>query len=1134
MNLNFKLFLPALLLLSTIAATIHFYWLPNYLELDIKNEIENERNFMELLGTTLVPDLLNGDLAKTHATLNSVRKKREYWHELKLYDQDDLLIYPLVTLAEQNDAEIKTLEHTLIFNDRPIARILVEIDINASNAQHIAQIHHLEKLLLIILVIAALITSLLQNRWIKSPLQQLARFASDVAQGKYDSEMNYQSRDEVGKLVDAFDSMRSQIRQREAELLESQERNKAVIDNAVDGILSIDAHGIVLSYNPAAEKIFGYTCKEVVGHNINMLMPEPYKREHDGYLHNYVSTGRKKIIGIGREVEGLRKDGSTFPLDLAVSEVKLDSRRLFIGIIRDITERKSVELQTAHYADALERLHAITTDSDSGYDKRFQEVLELGRQLFNMPLAIISHVIGEKYIVEHVASPDGAPPPGSEFKLGETYCHHTLAANDATGFEHAADSEIFNHPCYKAFGLEAYIGAPIYVNDELYGTLNFSSPEPHNATFTNGDYNLIQLLAQWIGSEISRVQAEAELYNTTALRQAIMDSANFSIISTDVNGIIKIFNTCAEHMLGYSADELVNIQSPAILHDPDEVVSRAAELTEKLGRPIEPGFDVFVCQARAGVPDEKEWTYIRKDGTRLPVMLSVTAVHAANGDIIGFLGIGSDLTERKKIDRMKNEFISTVSHELRTPLTSIRGALGLVLGKGGADLPPKLLRMLETANRNSERLTFLINDILDLEKINGGKLEFQLGSVNLYDLAKRATEENEGYAHSHNVSLKLNFDADHMTMVRVDEQRLLQVFANLISNAVKYSPENDVVQIYVKRHNGRIRVSIFDNGLGIPDEFRSRIFGRFAQADSSDTREKGGTGLGLTITKAIVEQLSGSIGFNSVPGEGAEFYFDLPAWEQVVENSDLDKSLPKVLVCEDDADVAYVLVNLMEQEGLAGDIASTAKSALELLHKNTYQLLLLDLNLPDGSGLELVRELRSEESTRNLPIIVVSGRADEGRIEFNGDAVTVADWLQKPIDRERLATAVASAMHGNNRPHILHVEDDLDIIQVSKALFEDDADFEYATSLSAARNKLDNNNYNLVIIDISLPDGSGLELLEQIGRDCPIVLFSGQETKMDFNNKVAATLTKSRTSNEELILTVKRLLKHNTDNESLE
>ncbi|MBT8119425.1 MAG: PAS domain S-box protein [Gammaproteobacteria bacterium] len=821
MNLHIKLFLPVFLLIAAIAATMHYYWLPNYLALEIERQHNNELTFTDLLGTALVPDLLKNDLAEAHATLDRVLENREYWYAIKLYDQDQQVIYPLVDEILPEGVDMGVLEHDITFNGNVIAHFKVWIDFNATNAQRISHITHLEQLLLLTLLGMALVATLLQDKWIRTPLQQLARFASDIARGKYDSRMEYQSRDEVGRLVDAFNSMREQIKQRETDLVESQARNKAVIENAVDGIVSIDARGNVITFNPAAEIIFGYGSDEVTGQNVNMLMPQPYKREHDGYLYNYLETGKKKIIGIGREVEGLRKDGTTFPLELAISEVQLDDRKLFIGIIRDITERK-------------------------------------------------------------------------------------------------------------------------------------------------------------------------------------------------------------------------------------------------------------------------------------------------------------------KIEQMKSEFVSTVSHELRTPLTSIRGALSLVLGKGSSELPPKLLRMLETANRNSERLTFLINDILDLEKINGGKLELHLEAVNLAELAKRATEENEGYAHSHQVNLKLSFEADPSTTVRVDEHRLLQVFANLISNAVKYSPQNDTVEIRITRSDDRVHVSVIDHGPGISDEFRTRIFGRFAQADSSDTREKGGTGLGLTITKAIVEQLGGNIGFNSQPGEGSDFYFELSAWDQSVENNQLDESLPKVLICEDDPDVAYVLVNLLEQEGLSGDIAATAKSARELLARNDYRLLLLDLKLPDANGLELVRVLRADEATRKLPIIVVSGRANEGRKEFNGDAVTVADWLQKPIDRDRLSHVLADVMRGDHRPQILHVEDDLDVIQVTQVLFEEEADFDYATTLSEARQKLANESYDLVIIDLSLPDGSGLKLLDQIEQGTPIVLFSGQETDAEINEKVTTTLTKSRTSNEELMQTVRQLLNSNT------
>lgn len=227
------------------------------------------------------------------------------------------------------------------------------------------------------------------------------------------------------------------------------------------------------------------------------------------------------------------------------------------------------------------------------------------------------------------------------------------------------------------------------------------------------------------------------------------------------------------------------------------------------------------------------------------------------------------------VDKLKSEFVSTVSHELRTPLTSISGAIKLVLARMSNNIPEKGLGLLEMANRNSERLTLLINDILDLEKLTSGELEFNYQQVDLVELAKNAMESNNGFALKHKVSLCLKKTLDS-AQVKADGDRLLQVFANLLSNAIKYSPPGEEVWIEITENNGVYRVTVKDFGSGIPGEFKSRIFQRFAQADSSDTREKGGTGLGLNISKTIIECHNGTIGFDSEKSMGAEFYFDLP------------------------------------------------------------------------------------------------------------------------------------------------------------------------------------------------------------------------------------------------------------------
>lgn len=244
----------------------------------------------------------------------------------------------------------------------------------------------------------------------------------------------------------------------------------------------------------------------------------------------------------------------------------------------------------------------------------------------------------------------------------------------------------------------------------------------------------------------------------------------------------------------------------------------------------------------------------------------------------------------------------------------------------------------------------------------------------------------------------------------------------------------------------------------------------------------------------------------------------------MIESTTHGAHTPLVLVCEDDHDAAVVLASLLEQEGLTADIAATAHSARLLLEKHDYQLMLLDLALPDADGLHLISELRDNEKTLELPIIVVSGRANEGRKEINGDAVTVIDWLQKPIDTERLSKALQQALHGDQVLNVLHVEDNLDIVHIVQTMMEDMGNLEYATTLKEAHKKIVARDYDLIILDISLPDGSGLDLLDAIKDDCPVVIFSATEAPDDISAKVAASLTKSRTQINELISTVKRVL----------
>jgi PAS domain S-box-containing protein len=382
------------------------------------------------------------------------------------------------------------------------------------------------------------------------------------------------------------------------------------------------------------------------------------------------------------------------------------------------------------------------------------------------------------------------------------------------------------------------------------------------------------------------------------------------------------------------------------------------------------------------------------------------------GQVIGFFVLGTDVTELKRIDRMKSEFVSTVSHELRTPLTSIRGSLGLVSGGVAGALPDKARALVEIAKTNCERLIRLINDILDSEKIESGKMSFVLQPLELVPLLQQTMAANEGFAAQHGVKLVLR--AGRMpVLAQVDSDRLVQVVTNLLSNAIKFSPAQGVVEVRVGHASGQARVEIRDHGPGIPEEFRSRIFQKFSQADSSDTRQSGGTGLGLNISKAIIERMQGRIGFTSGEGAGTTFFFELPLWREappVTAPMGLDGvSRPRVLVCEDDPDVAQLIGMMLDKAGFAADMAHTAAQARDYLKMESYAAMTVDIQLPYENGLQLIRALRQDRRTADLPVLVLSVTAAEARL-YAGATVAVSDWLDKPIDEQRLLKSLRQAI----------------------------------------------------------------------------------------------------------------------------
>ena len=452
----------------------------------------------------------------------------------------------------------------------------------------------------------------------------------------------------------------------------------------------------------------------------------------------------------------------------------------------------------------------------------------------------------------------------------------------------------------------------------------------------------------------------------------------------------------AWHMLGYRPGELhSDLKLWERLLVPEDLTQAKAQLAQTMLSAV----DHFTTELR----------FLHKTGKVIPVLIRGYIQRDRDGQPLRISGTSMDLTEHKRIEQMKDQFVSTVSHELRTPLTSISGALGLVTGGALGDVPPAMQQMLEIAHRNSLRLGYLINDLLDMEKIAAGKMTFDMREHALRRLLDEAIASNQSFAAHFNVRCVLR-DPPNVN-VWVDGLRLQQVLTNFLSNAIKYTPEGGEVSLHCSLPDtGHVRINVTDQGPGIPASFRSRVFEKFAQADASDSRQKGGTGLGLAITKEFIERMGGRVGFETSETHGTTFWCELPILEP--SSSAADQGQPRLLVIEDEPDTGRLLHLMLRDAGYAVDRVQSLHAARDKLANVRYEAMTLDLHLPDGSGRELIDEVRAQPSTRDLPIIVISAASQFEQHE--GDSGI--SWLHKPISAAQLLIALSDALGSASPP----------------------------------------------------------------------------------------------------------------------
>jgi PAS domain S-box-containing protein len=553
--------------------------------------------------------------------------------------------------------------------------------------------------------------------------------------------------------------------------------------------------------------------------------------------------------------------------------------------------------------------------------------------------------------------------------------------------------------------------------------------------------SVLDAIARADGIEVQRQEA---LLKTGALQTAILTSENFSIIATDEKGIIQLFNVGAERMLGYMAAEVVNKINPSDIHDPQEVMARAQALSLELATTITPGFEALAFKASRGIEDIYELTYICKDGSRFPAIVSITALRDDFGTIIGYLLIGTDNSVRKQVEvalkeamamaekanLAKSDFLSSMSHELRTPLSAILGFAQLI--ESGLPLPtPSQKRSVDQILQAGWYLLDLINEILDLALIESGKLSLSLEPVSLAEVMRECETMIESQADKRGISV--NFPKlDQPTYVNADRTRLKQVFINLLSNAIKYNTERGSVSLKVATLNPqRIRISVSDTGEGLSSEKVDQLFQPFNRLGQQANTEQG-TGIGLVMTKRLVELMGGLIGVESEVGQGSTFWIemDMTGEPQTAPLSGPSLALPapgpthpqaRTLLYVEDNPANLMLVEdlIARRPDLRLLSARDGISGIAIAKASLPDFILMDINLPGISGITALKILSDDPLTAHIPVVALSANAMPRDIE-KGLEAGFFRYLTKPIKiNEFMATLDLALKLAESRADLL-------------------------------------------------------------------------------------------------------------------
>ena len=717
-----------------------------------------------------------------------------------------------------------------------------------------------------------------------------------------------------------------------------------VAERTENSVVLTDAGGLIEWVNPAFTRITGYHLEEVRGKRPGRVLQGPNTDQRAvEYTRQQIAKGQ----GFSVELINYSKYGREYWIAIEMQPIKDAAGRItnFMGISSDITERKEAELRLGIQYDV---------------SRIFVEAGNLNEAIAHVLKTIGEHLRWQVGILWRHDEAANTLAFMECWQQPESACDEFIALSREMKYSRSIGlpglvwesgepvwlrdgPSLTNLPRSRVAAqnrLHSVIGFPLFVAGKFWGVMEFNSTR-----IIETNHRLVKtfnVIGRQLGMFIERKLAAEAFHQTSTTHKAILNSANFSIISTDNNGIIHTFNKAAERMLGYTAEELVGKSAPDPLHVASEVIGRAAELSKELGIRIDPGFDAFVAKTlRTGKPDEREWTYVRKDGSTFPVMLSITALFDEQGQPFGYVGVGDDITARKEVERRlreakelaeasnraKSEFLATMSHELRTPMNGVLGMTELLLQ---TSLNARQREFAEATSQSANALLHVIDDVLDFSKIEAGKLTIVSEDFSLRSVVDAVLEIAALRDPGKQISLAAIVHRDVPHRLTGDPLRLRQVLLNLVGNGIKFTNRGEVV-VRV-RSVGRqadkllLRLEVSDTGIGLSAEQIDKLFQPFVQADTSATRRFSGTGLGLAICRRLVELMGGRIGVRSEPGQGSTFWCELPFGvpsQPVMALSHPGLVFARVVVGSTQASVRESLAEQLQSWGVACTTAGT-------------------------------------------------------------------------------------------------------------------------------------------------------------------------------------------------------------------